>query len=70
MASKNASVTAGKKPQALSLHIGINEVSAADYEGWTGPLAACEFDAHDMAAVAQSRLRRLNPVVLITGSSE
>ena len=54
MASK-ASVSATKKPQAHSLHIGINEVSAAHYEGWTGPLAACEFDAHDMAALAQSR---------------
>ncbi len=54
MASK-ASVSAAKKPQAHSLHIGINEVSAAHYEGWTGPLAACEFDAHDMAALAESR---------------
>jgi len=27
-------------------------VSAADYSGWDGPLAACEFDAHDMAAIA------------------
>jgi hypothetical protein len=44
-----------KKPQGLSLHIGINEVSATHYAGWTGPLAACEFDAHDMAALAQSR---------------
>lgn len=54
MASK-ASASTAKKPQAQSLHIGINEVSAAHYEGWTGPLAACEFDAHDMAALAQSR---------------
>jgi len=51
--SSKASAT--KKPQALSLHIGINEVSAAHYEGWTGPLAACEFDAHDMAALAASK---------------
>ncbi len=54
MAGKVA-VTPLKKPQALSLHIGINEVSAAHYEGWTGPLAACEFDAHDMAALAASQ---------------
>ena len=53
MTSK-ASAAAARKPQALSLHIGINEVSAAHYEGWTGPLAACEFDAHDMAAIAAS----------------
>jgi hypothetical protein len=42
-------------PVGLSLHIGINEVSAAHYAGWTGPLAACEFDAHDMAAIAQAQ---------------
>ncbi|MDM7941325.1 MAG: caspase family protein [Hydrogenophaga sp.] len=55
MASKPVSVPAAKQPRALSLHIGVNEVSAAHYEGWTGPLAACEFDAHDMAAIARSR---------------
>jgi len=44
-----------KRPQAHSVHIGINEVSAGHYAGWTGPLAACEFDAHDMAAIAKSR---------------
>jgi hypothetical protein len=44
-----------KRPQAHSVHIGINEVSASHYAGWTGPLAACEFDAHDMAAIAKSR---------------
>ncbi|NIU63136.1 MAG: caspase family protein, partial [Pseudomonas stutzeri] len=42
-------------PRGLSLHIGINEVSADAYEGWTGPLAACEADAHDMAALAVAR---------------
>lgn len=52
--NSKASAAAARKPQALSLHIGINEVSAAHYEGWTGPLAACEFDAHDMAAIAAS----------------
>lgn len=53
--ARKTSAAAATKPQALSLHIGINEVSAAHYEGWTGPLAACEFDAHDMAALAASR---------------
>ncbi len=42
------------KARALSLHIGLNAVSAAAYAGWTGPLAACEFDANDMAAVAKA----------------
>jgi len=50
-----ASASAHKRPQAQALHIGINEVSAAHYAGWTGPLAACEFDAHDMAAISKSR---------------
>lgn len=51
-------------PTGLSLHIGINEVSAAHYEGWTGPLAACEFDANDMAAIAKTR--GIKPTVLLT----
>jgi metacaspase-1 len=41
-----------RKPIATSLHIGLNEVNPADYAGWSGPLAACEFDAHDMSALA------------------
>ena len=63
MTSK-ASVTAQKKPQALSLHIGLNEVSAAAYSGWTGPLSACEFDAKDMAAIAKSK--GMKSTVLLT----
>jgi metacaspase-1 len=47
--------TNSAKSAGQSLHIGLNEVSAAAYAGWTGPLAACEFDAHDMAAIAKSR---------------
>jgi metacaspase-1 len=50
--------------RALSLHIGLNEVSGAAYSGWTGPLAACEFDAKDMAALA--RLRGMKPTLLLT----
>lgn len=50
-----ATASDSKRPQAHSLHIGLNEVSAAHYAGWTGPLAACEFDAHDMAALARSQ---------------
>ncbi|MBC7706903.1 MAG: caspase family protein [Rhodoferax sp.] len=43
------------KARGISLHIGLNSVSAAAYEGWDGPLAACEFDAHDMAALAKTK---------------
>jgi metacaspase-1 len=61
---KQATVSANKKPQAQALHIGINEVSAAHYAGWTGPLAACEFDAHDMAAI--SKAQGMKGTLLIT----
>src|SRR5262245_6466753 len=39
----------------ISLHIGLNSVSAAAYGGWSGKLNACEADANDMAALAKSR---------------
>ncbi len=51
--AKAASAT--RKSKALSLHIGLNAVSPAAYGGWSGELAACEFDAKDMAAIAKSQ---------------
>lgn len=36
-----------------SLHIGLNSVDPDTYGGWSGDLNACEFDAHDMAAIAR-----------------
>ncbi len=59
MARKSAS-----SAKAISLHIGLNGVSAAAYSGWDGPLAACEFDAHDMAAIAKSK--GMKSTVLLT----
>ena len=41
--------------RGLSLHIGLNSVSPTAYEGWEGALAACEFDANDMAALAKTK---------------
>ncbi len=35
-----------------SLHVGVNVVDPAAYEGWDGRLAACEFDAEDMTDIA------------------
>ncbi len=52
------------KPKALSLHIGLNAVSPAAYGGWSGDLAACEFDAKDMAAIAKSQ--GMKSTVLLT----
>ena len=42
-------------PIGISLHIGLNSVDPAQYQGWDGKLAACEFDANDMAAIAKKR---------------
>jgi metacaspase-1 len=63
MASKT-SVPKAHPTKALSLHIGLNGVSGAAYGGWDGPLAACEFDANDMAAVAKSKA--MKSTVLLT----
>lgn len=54
--------TATKK--ALGLHIGLNSVDPRAYEGWDGPLAACENDARDMAALARGQ--GMKPTVLLT----
>lgn len=58
------SKAATAKAQGLALHIGLNSVSEAAYSGWSGPLAACEFDANDMAALAKSR--GMKSTVLLT----
>ena len=47
--------TAARSARAMSLHIGLNAVDPKHYGGWSGPLAACEFDANDMATIAASR---------------
>ncbi len=61
MATTASSAT---KSKALSLHIGLNAVSPAAYGGWSGELAACEFDAKDMAAIAKSQ--GMKSTVLLT----
>jgi len=40
--------------KATSIHIGLNSVDPRHYAGWSGDLLACEFDAKDMAAIAQA----------------
>src|SRR5258706_53158 len=54
MATKKIASGTGKT-HAASVHIGLNAVSASHYGGWSGELAACEFDSNDMAAIAKSR---------------
>lgn len=56
--------TSARAAKATSLHIGLNSVSPAAYAGWDGPLAACEFDANDMAALA--RQKGMTASVLLT----
>ncbi len=55
MATKQVKAGAPRAHPALSMHLGLNAVSGPAYGGWTGPLAACEFDATDMAAIARQQ---------------
>lgn len=41
--------------QGIALTIGINSVDPKHYDGWSGELAACEFDAIDYAEIAKSK---------------
>jgi len=48
------SVIAGGKARGISLHLGLNTVDPAHYDGWDGRLTACEADAVAMEALAES----------------
>jgi metacaspase-1 len=39
---------------ARALHIGLNSVDPAAYDGWSGDLTACEFDANDMKDICEA----------------
>ena len=41
--------------KGISLHIGLNSVDPQQYDGWSGPLDACEADANDMTDLAESQ---------------
>ncbi|MEU4266623.1 caspase family protein [Streptomyces sp. NPDC026092] len=51
-------------PAGISLHVGLNKVDPARYEGWDGALMACENDARDMAGLA--RTAGFSDTVLLT----
>ena len=55
---------AKRAPVGMSLHIALNEVDPGHYDGWSGPLGACEFDAHSMAAIAKAK--NMAPQQLLT----
>lgn len=38
---------------AISLHIGLNSVDKHHYQGWSGELVACEYDARDMQQLCE-----------------
>ena len=42
-------------PKGISIHIGLNTVDPEHYQGWSGPLQACEHDAQDLQQVAESQ---------------
>jgi hypothetical protein len=41
--------------KGIALSIGLNSVDPQRYEGWSGPLNACEADANDMVDLAQTQ---------------
>ena len=41
--------------KGFSLHIGVNAVDPVHYSGWSGELAACEFDAESMLEIEVTR---------------
>jgi metacaspase-1 len=50
--------------RGISLHLGLNKVDPDHYDGWDGALNACEFDANDMKAIAESR--GFDPTIMLT----
>jgi metacaspase-1 len=42
-------------PRGISIHVGVNKVDPAHYDGWDGALNACEYDANDMQSLAESK---------------
>lgn len=50
--------------KGVSVHIGLNSVDPVHYQGWSGDLAACEFDANDMADLAKERGLETRQVLL------
>src|SRR4051794_17007706 len=45
---------AAETHKAIAICMGLNAVSPSHYSGWSGDLRACEFDAEDMAGIAES----------------
>jgi metacaspase-1 len=54
--------------KGISIHIGLNHVDPAQYEGWDGALSACEADAKDMQALAKAQ-RFTNTAFLLSAQA-
>jgi metacaspase-1 len=50
--------------KGISIHLGLNAVDPVHYQGWSGDLNACEFDANDMAQIAT--MRGFTPNLILT----
>jgi metacaspase-1 len=55
--------------QGISIHLGLNRVDADSYGGWDGSLVACEFDAEDMASLAEDRDFRTRSLLTVQATS-
>jgi len=55
------------KGTGLAVHIGLNAVDPKQYEGWSGPLNACEADANDMTDI--SKAFKIKPTTLLTAQA-
>jgi hypothetical protein len=56
--------------RGISLHLGLNEVDPAHYDGWDGALTACEFDANSMESIANSRGFETNKLLTKEATSD
>lgn len=56
------------KAKGFSLHVGVNSVDPSHYDGWSGPLAACELDALDMAEIMH--LQGFQTTTMLTKSAK
>ncbi|WP_298566813.1 D-Ala-D-Ala carboxypeptidase family metallohydrolase [uncultured Aliiroseovarius sp.] len=61
---QSAPVIAGGTANGMSLHVGLNTVDPAHYDGWDGQLAACEADALAMQDIALAE--GFKPELLLT----
>lgn len=53
--SQPAATKPVRKPRGYSLHTGLNSVDPRMYDGWSGPLNACENDARHMAQMCERK---------------